>query len=114
MAALVTGGAGFIGSQLAERLLEEGHEVVVVDNLSLGRRENVPEVAELLNIPCGLVLKAERVSGIDAIFHLGMPSSSSMYRENQGLVVSVLAEFESILRLAKELGCGEVRLSGYR
>lgn len=43
MRVLITGGAGFIGSHVAERLLERGHEVCVVDNLSTGRRRNVPE-----------------------------------------------------------------------
>jgi UDP-glucose 4-epimerase len=45
MRVLVTGGAGFIGSHVAERLLARGHEVAIVDNLSTGRRENVPEGA---------------------------------------------------------------------
>ncbi|MCP4626104.1 MAG: NAD-dependent epimerase/dehydratase family protein, partial [bacterium] len=38
---LITGGAGFIGSHLCERLLEAGHEVVCVDNLFTGRRKNI-------------------------------------------------------------------------
>jgi UDP-glucose 4-epimerase len=42
---LVTGGAGFIGSHVADHLLEQGHEVAVVDNLSTGKRKNVPERA---------------------------------------------------------------------
>ena len=46
MRVLVTGGAGFIGSHVAELLLENGHEVAVVDDLSTGKRENVPEGAE--------------------------------------------------------------------
>lgn len=44
MKALVTGGAGFIGSHLAERLLRTGHEVVAIDNLSTGRLENLKDV----------------------------------------------------------------------
>ncbi|ARA92303.1 UDP-glucose 4-epimerase [Rhodothermaceae bacterium RA] len=45
MKILVTGGAGFIGSHVADALLEEGHEVHILDNLSSGQRENVPEAA---------------------------------------------------------------------
>jgi UDP-glucose 4-epimerase len=47
MRTVVTGGAGFIGSNLVDRLIEDGHEVVVVDDLSTGRRENVHPDAEL-------------------------------------------------------------------
>ncbi|MCH2120245.1 MAG: NAD-dependent epimerase/dehydratase family protein, partial [Pirellulaceae bacterium] len=39
---LVTGGAGFIGSHLVERLLDQGHSILVVDDLSTGRKEQVP------------------------------------------------------------------------
>jgi UDP-glucose 4-epimerase len=45
---LVTGGAGFIGSHVAEALVAGGEEVVVLDDLSTGKRENVPEGAELV------------------------------------------------------------------
>jgi UDP-glucose 4-epimerase len=40
---LITGGAGFIGSHLADRLLDEGHEVLVIDNYATGRRDNLTE-----------------------------------------------------------------------
>ena len=43
MRALITGGAGFIGSHIAEALLADGHEVAILDNLSSGKSENVPE-----------------------------------------------------------------------
>ena len=43
---LVTGGAGFIASHVADQLVATGHEVAVVDNLSLGKREHVPAAAQ--------------------------------------------------------------------
>ncbi len=45
MKILITGGAGFIGSNIADRYLELGHEVVIVDNLVTGQRENIPSEA---------------------------------------------------------------------
>ncbi len=47
MRVLVTGGAGFIGSHVADHLLQRGHEVAVVDDLSSGKRENVPKEASI-------------------------------------------------------------------
>ncbi len=50
MKVLVTGGAGFIGSHLVDRLILEGHEVAVVDNLSTGKRKNVNRRAQLYKV----------------------------------------------------------------
>jgi len=70
MRALVTGGAGFIGSALAGALLQEGWDVRVLDNFATGREENVPEGAELTR---GDIRDAETTreacSGIDVVFH---------------------------------------------
>ena len=43
---LITGGAGFIGSHLVERLLKEGHHVTIIDNLSTGRFENIKKYSK--------------------------------------------------------------------
>jgi nucleoside-diphosphate-sugar epimerase len=76
MKALVTGGAGFIGSHIVERLLVEGHNVIVLDDLSTGRRENLPHGVELT---VGSVSDAAAVEqatqGADVIFHLAAVSS---------------------------------------
>ena len=71
--ALVTGGAGFIGSNLVERLLEDGHEVRVLDNFATGRRENLMGLADDVDIVEGDVQSYERafnaVRGCDVVFH---------------------------------------------
>ena len=68
--ALVTGGAGFIGSHLSQALLKRGLEVVIVDNLSTGKRENVPTDAEFIE---GDILDFNLVQNLtpqtDIIFH---------------------------------------------
>ncbi len=69
---LVTGGAGFIGSHLAKRLLADGHTVRVLDNLSTGKRERVPEGAEF--VPADFTnlddIKPYFV-GVEGVFHVG-------------------------------------------
>ena len=71
MRVLVTGGAGFIGSHVADRLLERGHEVAVVDDLSSGKHENVPNRARFYEMDiragCAAVFEDFRP---DALCHL--------------------------------------------
>jgi UDP-glucose 4-epimerase len=69
---LVTGGAGFIGSHVADRFLERGDRVVVLDDLSSGRRENVPSGAEFHEMDIGSADAARLVrdGGFDVIAHL--------------------------------------------
>lgn len=71
--ALVSGGAGFIGSHVADLLLEEGYEVEILDNLSSGRRENVPAGAVLheADIVSDDAARVIREGRFDALFHLG-------------------------------------------
>lgn len=73
---LITGGAGFIGSHLANRLLDDGHEVVVLDNFSTGRRGNLAGLAEhpRLELIQGSItdpiVTAGAVRGVERIYHL--------------------------------------------
>ncbi|HUX34512.1 MAG TPA: NAD-dependent epimerase/dehydratase family protein, partial [Gemmatimonadaceae bacterium] len=72
MRILVTGGAGFIGSHVADRFAADGHTVTVVDDLSNGRRENVPAAAAFhaLDIRSPEAAALVRDGGFDAIAHL--------------------------------------------
>jgi len=69
---LTTGGAGFIGSHMAERLVTDGHRVVVVDNEATGRAENVPRGAHYVrgDVTDRACLEDLFASGLDAVFHV--------------------------------------------
>jgi len=72
MRILVTGGAGYIGAVVADRLLLRGHEVSVVDNLSKGHRQNVPQAAEFILADTGDEATLDRVfreGRFDAVMH---------------------------------------------
>ena len=69
MRILVTGGAGFIGSHLVDKLVEMGHEVIVVDNLSTGRREYVNPKARLLVRDLKEGGWGEGIGRVDSVFH---------------------------------------------
>lgn len=72
MKAIVTGGAGFIGSHLTERLLREGWTVLVIDNLSSGYFHNIPLGAEFLWLDLANEDAVEMLpkEGVDVVFHL--------------------------------------------
>lgn len=70
--ALVSGGAGFIGSHVADRLLEEGYQVEILDDLSSGRRDNLPEGVTFhqLDIGSGEAARIVRDGRFDVLCHL--------------------------------------------
>ena len=72
MKALVTGGAGFIGSNIVDRLIKDGHDVIILDNLSTGRKENINPKAKFYNLDI-TDSKIEEIfaeNKIDVVFHL--------------------------------------------
>ena len=105
MSTLVTGGAGFIGSNLVEELLAAGEDVVVLDNMhtgSPGNLEGLQGSLKLIQASCndlpGMDLHPEK------IYHLGIPSSSPMYKKNPYLVGEALNGFTAVFELAKKSG----------
>jgi len=106
MKILVTGGAGFLGSHLVERLLKLGHEVVCLDNFYTGSRVNIAEHLsnpnfELIRHDVTLPLYIE----IDGIFNLACPASPVHYQNNpvQTLKTNVHGAI-NLLGLAKRTG----------
>jgi UDP-glucuronate decarboxylase len=106
MATLITGGAGFLGSHLCERLLEQDHEVLCMDNFFTGRRRNVSHLLENPNfelIRHDVVdpLKAE----VDRIYNLACPASPVHYQYNpiKTVKTSVMGAI-NCLGLAKRVG----------
>lgn len=81
---LVTGGAGFIGSALTRRLLADGYEVTVIDNLSNGRMENVSQEARFIKADLAMETTYREIAGIsfDAVFHLASQSSGALSFED--------------------------------
>ncbi len=80
MKSIVTGGAGFIGSHLVDRLVDAGDEVLVVDDLSSGRQVNLPSTAKLEEMDIGDERIADVIAGFapDRVFHAAAQISVSL------------------------------------
>ncbi|MDH4200432.1 MAG: GDP-mannose 4,6-dehydratase, partial [Spirochaetia bacterium] len=102
---LITGGAGFVGSHLCERLLGEGHEVVCVDNFFTGSKKNIMHLMddhrfELIRHDINFPLYVE----VDEIYNLACPASPIHYQHDpiQTTKTSVIGSI-NMLGLAKRL-----------
>ncbi|MCK4800190.1 NAD-dependent epimerase/dehydratase family protein [Candidatus Parcubacteria bacterium] len=108
MKILVTGGAGFIGSNLVHDLTKEDNEIIVVDNLSTGDLNNISDVMDkikFIETSCSEVSKIKELKGLDGIYHYGVPSTTQLYRDDKSLVGGAVNDFIEILELAKREDC---------
>jgi UDP-glucose 4-epimerase len=81
---IVTGAAGFIGGALSARLIQEGHTVVTIDNLSTGYEDNIPEGVEFIYGDCGSKESIKKIPerNYEAIFHIAGQSSGEISFDN--------------------------------
>jgi len=108
---LLTGGAGFIGSHLADRLLEDGHHVRVLDNLSTGRLENLAHLAghNRFELTVGSVLDedvlAHEIRAVDRIVHLAAAVGVKRILERPVETIRTNVDgTRNVLRFAEEQG----------
>jgi UDP-glucose 4-epimerase len=98
---LVTGGAGFVGSKLSIELITQGHDVVVVDDLSTGFVENIPSKAKFIQGDLSnqeTIIKLEKFK-FDSIFHIAGQSSGEISFENP--MVDLNSNVKSTINLLK-------------
>jgi len=105
---LVTGGAGYVGSVCSRQLLNSGHEVVIIDDLSTGHPEAVPCGAEFHRIDCGdrtAVASVLKGRPIDAIFHFAAKALVPESVSNPGLFFDVnVASGIALLETLRDFG----------
>jgi len=105
---LVTGAAGFIGAAVAEKLIQEGHKVVTIDNLSTGYIDHIPEGVEFIQGSTSDKDVVDQLASyqLDAIIHIAGQSSGEISFEDP--VYDLQTNCQStvmLLDLAKKIGC---------
>ena len=106
---LITGGAGFIGSNLCKRLLEDGHKVICVDNLYTGKIRNIQPLNNNPNfkfINHNIIEPLNIEEKIDEIYNLACPASPPHYQKDP--IFTIQTNFMGItnmLELAKKNNC---------
>ncbi|MCA8989331.1 MAG: GDP-mannose 4,6-dehydratase, partial [Planctomycetaceae bacterium] len=104
---LITGGAGFIGSYLAEYLLDQGHEVTILDNLSTGRGSNLDHLRDRSGMTVRIgsitdpVLLSEVMTGQDEVYHMAAAVGVKLVAEDPVRTIETnIYPTELLLRLA--------------
>ena len=102
---IVTGGVGFIGTNLIKRLLSEGHEVISIDNYSTGKKENEQEGCTYYNLDINNIMLADHIlfKDIDVIFHIAALAriQPSLIRPQETIEANVNGTL-NILELARK------------
>ena len=104
---LVTGGAGFIGSHLTKKLVEEGNDITIIDNLNTGKEKNLESIKNKIDFVKGSILDIELLEkltkDVDGVYHQAALASvqDSFFKSDEYHDVNVNGT-ENILKLAKQ------------
>ncbi len=109
---LVTGGAGFIGSNLVKSLLDHGHDIIVIDNFITGYMENIPKLDKLKIVHGDITdikLIRKYVKQVDSIFHLAasVGNLKSIENPNQDAYVNIVGTL-NLLNAAREFKISKI------
>src|SRR6476659_8948569 len=110
---LVTGGAGFIGSSIAEELLRKGETVRILDDFSTGRRQNLETLKGKLDVVEGSIVDPAAVKrameGAEVVFHqAAIPSVARSVERPQDSMLANVQGLTVVLDLARQLGVKRV------
>lgn len=105
---LITGGSGFIGSNLCHRMIQDGHKVICIDNLSTGSLENIHD---LMNHPNFIfkkhdITKTLFIPRVDEIYHLACPASPPQYQKDPLKTIKTsIKGIWNVLKICKQQRC---------
>ena len=112
MRILITGGLGFIGSHMADRLIKDGHDVFIIDNLETGRIENKNEKIPVENVFCNSIVD---IHECNEVFYRAKPEivihAAASYKDSTGWLEDCFTNLQgtiNILRFCQENGYGKV------
>lgn len=106
---LITGGAGFVGSNAANQFIRDGHEVTAIDNLSLGRKENLDPGVRFIEGDVKNPADLEKVGVVDYIIHLAASSSAPMFVDDLiGTYENNIIGHNRVLEYARAIGAKKV------
>lgn len=107
---IVTGGAGFIGSHITDALIKDGHEVIIIDNLVNGKKENINKEAKFYKLDIRDEADIDYLfKGVDGIFHAAALARIQLSFEDPDLYFKVnVIGTRNILALAKKYGVKRV------
>lgn len=106
---LVTGGAGFIGSAIAKELYRKNSEIVILDDFSAGKKDNLPFECSFVENNVSDQAWMNKVNNIDYVLHFAAPSSVVLFKKSQNrCITDTVLGIANVFEYAKRFGVKKV------